>query len=329
MECGRRSSRSRSRGCHAAAGVRLSINNRKYFEVYGIPNGEGEGTEGEFEGTLTEPVEVCFPIPADIPPIQAYVLRFDEEGNRWVRTRGRQLKPGPPPVVCALLSEFSYFTVGGDRQSGALRGSLENPAPGSAQSGMSFQSGIGVISGWVCDAEQVEIVLNDDPPMLAAYGTERGDTAAACDDTNNGFGLLYNWNLLGDGEHEVVARVDGEELGRATVQVTTLGEDYVQDLEGEYPLEDFPSPGETVKVAWQEAQQNFRLFETTPAEQPAVGFPGGVLENPRPGSAQSGIGLISGWVCDAEKVEIVLNDDTDNPMLAAYGDRAGGHREGV
>ena len=34
---------------------------------------------------------------------------------------------------------------------------------------------------------------------MAAYGTERLDTQAACGDTDNGFGLLFNWNLLDDG----------------------------------------------------------------------------------------------------------------------------------
>ena len=79
-----------------------------------------------------------------------------------------------------------------------LIGDLENPGAAS------FQSGLGLISGWVCEAEAVEIELNG-VPQAAAYGTERLDTESACGDTDNGFGLLFNWNLLGDGEHEVVA----------------------------------------------------------------------------------------------------------------------------
>ena len=77
-------------------------------------------------------------------------------------------------------------------------GYLENPGA------LSFQSGIGVLSGWVCAADVVEIELNG-VPQEAAYGTERLDTAGVCGDTDNGFGLLFNWNLLRDGEHEVVA----------------------------------------------------------------------------------------------------------------------------
>jgi len=134
-------------------------------------------------------------------------------------------------------------------------GYLENPGPNS------FQSGIRVISGWVCEADSVEIELGDLGRQVAAYGTERLDTASACGDTNNGFGLLFNWNLLGDGEHEVVAYVDDEELGWATVRVTTLGAEFVQNVSGECSVEDFPSPGETVTLEWQQSHQNFVITE--------------------------------------------------------------------
>jgi hypothetical protein len=46
---------------------------------------------------------------------------------------------------------------------------LENPQPGS------FQSGIGVISGWVCEATEITIEI-DGRPLQAAYGTTRDDT---------------------------------------------------------------------------------------------------------------------------------------------------------
>ena len=130
-------------------------------------------------------------------------------------------------------------------------GYLENPGPNS------FQSGIGVISGWVCAAAAVTITLGDLLPQVAGYGTERVDTEAVCGDTDNGFGLLFNWNLLGAGTHEVVASVDGEELGRVTVQVTTLGTGFLRGVEGECVVEDFPLPGETVTLEWQQNSQNF------------------------------------------------------------------------
>ena len=195
-----------------------------------------------------------------------------------------------------------------------VQGHLENPGVDS------FQSGVGVLSGWVCDAGVVEIELNG-MPQEAAYGTERGDTAGVCGDTDNGFGLLFNWNLLGDGAHDVVALVDGVELDRATVTVTTLGEEFVTDAVGETAVEDFPSEGETVRLVWQQANQNFVLAseDAGPVVSPSspAGGPAGALENPGPASFQSGIGLLSGWVCEAAVVELEINGGAR--IAAAYG----------
>ena len=168
-----------------------------------------------------------------------------------------------------------------------VRGYLENPGPDS------FQSGVGVLSGWVCEAETVEIVIDGTERHGAAYGTERADTQGECGDTDNGFGLLFNWNHLGDGEHAVVAWVDEVELGRATLTVTTLGEEFVEDVAGSCEVADFPMAGETVTLVWQESNQNFVIASgdapegTNAATSDAVV---GYLENPGPNSFQSGIG---------------------------------------
>ena len=69
--------------------------------------------------------------------------------------------------------------------------------------------------------------------------------------------MLWNWSLLGDGEHGVRVLVDGVELGRAHVSVTTLGEEFMPGLTGRYELADFPRPGERVTIEWQQSQQNF------------------------------------------------------------------------
>ena len=63
-----------------------------------------------------------------------------------------------------------------------------------------------------------------EPWHVAEYGMERLDTQEVCGDTDNGFVLLFNWNRLGAGDHMVTALVDGLELGRAMVRVTTVGE---------------------------------------------------------------------------------------------------------
>ena len=134
-----------------------------------------------------------------------------------------------------------------------LESFLENPAP------RSFQSGIGVIAGWACEAKRVEIIFNGDDanPHSVGYGTSRADTLDTCGDEENGFGMTFNWNLLGDGQHTVTLRIDGEDITERTVTVTTLGAEFPEGLEGAYVLKDFPHPGASVVVRWEESLQNF------------------------------------------------------------------------
>ena len=218
------------------------------------------------------------------------------------------------PVVVAISGQGTA-TGAYELRVTVVAGRLENPGAWSPQ------SGLGVISGWVCTAADLVIEI-DGTPQAAAYGTSRADTASVCGDTDNGFGLLFNWNLLGDGKHWVVALVDRVELDRALVTVTTLGTEFLRDVHGVCVLADFPAPGETVSLSWQEAQQNFVITDgaAPPADRPAEPRPPsslpGVLENPSPASFQSGIGVLSGWVCDAEEVVIEIDE---LPLVAAYG----------
>ena len=143
------------------------------------------------------------------------------------------------------------------------RGVLENPGP------YSFQSGVGALWGWVCDAElvefQIETAQGEVELYRAMHGMERLDTLETCGDTNNGFVLLSNWNRFGDGEHRVTAFVDRIELDRAAVQVTTLGEgdqqEFLHGAEGECVVEHFPYQDEAVTLKWQQASQNFVITD--------------------------------------------------------------------
>ncbi len=131
---------------------------------------------------------------------------------------------------------------------------LENPRAGS------FQSGVGVISGWACHAHEIVIEL-DGMPLQAGYGTTREDTRGVCGDANNGFSLLWNWNNLGPGPHTVRALLDGVEFAATTVRVTTLREDpFPRDLSGTFPIPDFPRPGENKRLRWEESLQNFVII---------------------------------------------------------------------
>ena len=160
-----------------------------------------------------------------------------------------------PPIDFIIGSGF-YQSSGG----GAVPvGVLENPGP------HSFQSGTGMVWGWVCEAEFVEIEIEtaqgEVESYRAAYRMERLDTQERCGDVDNGFEMLFNWNRLGDGEHRVTAFVDGLELGRATVRVKTLGEEVLQGVVGECVAENFPHMGQNTRLEWQQTNQNFVITE--------------------------------------------------------------------
>jgi hypothetical protein len=127
----------------------------------------------------------------------------------------------------------------------------ESPSEGS------YESGIGLIRGWVCGASTVEVEI-DGKRYPTAHGTPRGDTAGVCDTINTGYGLTFNWNDLGDGPHTLRALADGVEFANVAFQVTTLGTDYLRGAPTrDYVLPDFPRPGDRVTVRWAEVHQNF------------------------------------------------------------------------
>ena len=131
------------------------------------------------------------------------------------------------------------------------QGNLENPAPDG------YESGIGLISGWLCSAGQVEIAFDGGALVKMAYGTSRADTASICGDSDNGFGLLYNFNLLGPGTHIVRLYADGVLFATRTFTVATLGSEFITGLSRNFLVDNFPGPGQGAVVRWQESKQNF------------------------------------------------------------------------
>jgi hypothetical protein len=129
---------------------------------------------------------------------------------------------------------------------------LENPQPGD------FVSGITLISGWACNASQIDVQIDSLPIQMAGYGTQRTDTMTVCGDSNNGFGLLVNWGNYGDGAHTLVVFKDGVEFDRRTFFVTTFGTDFLRGVSGAYLLPDFN--GHDVTIQWKESLQNFTII---------------------------------------------------------------------
>ncbi|MBM4246892.1 MAG: hypothetical protein FJ148_24385 [Deltaproteobacteria bacterium] len=203
-------------------------------------------------------------------------------------------------------------------------GVLEIPSPGS------WQSGVGLISGWLCNVPSVEVRIDGRAAAPTAYGTTRADTTGICGDANNGFGLLFNWALLGDGTHVVRAFTGGKQFASARFRVTTFGEPFLRGASGTYTLPGFPQADGSVDVTWTEGLQRFVVTKHTKGTAGATSAAStastaratndttaAFLENPTGGSVQSGIGVISGWICNASNVFVRIDNRT--PVRAAYG----------
>ena len=152
------------------------------------------------------------------------------------------------------------------------RGSLDNPPNGG------FRSGIGLISGWVCAASDVEVRIATDRgiprgTLQVAYGTSRPDVPlnSSCTNANAGFGMTYNFNHLAEGTYTITAYADGDtQIGEPrTFEVVHLEEfapsdtnrflqlaDDVQER-GVCRVTDFPVTGEDTFLRWEQSTQNF------------------------------------------------------------------------
>ena len=132
---------------------------------------------------------------------------------------------------------------------GSPVGELENPQPDSSASGLA------IITGWICSASTVTLSI-DGVFHTVLYGSSRIDTIPTCGDEFNGFGFPVNWNLVGDGLHTIIVFTDGIEIGRATVTVTTLGQEFLAGASGTFTLS---FNGMEVVIEWVESLQNFLI----------------------------------------------------------------------
>ena len=155
-----------------------------------------------------------------------------------------------------LRSALLIAGIGVAAQAAAATGVLENPAPGAAV------SGIGVISGWTCDASRVEIEIDGGSRGWVPYGVDRADTAAACGGKrDNGFGFLTNWSIFPPGTHTLRVLADGVEFARSTFNVTSLGAEFLRGKSASVTVYDFPALGKSTVLQWQEPMQSFVASE--------------------------------------------------------------------
>ena len=148
------------------------------------------------------------------------------------------------------------------------------------------------------------------------------------DTTDTGFGLLFNWNLLGDGNHAARILIDGVEFARREFTVTTLGGEFRQGLQISTEVADFPRAGETTLLEWEQSLQNFVIAGEERARGGAQLTPEEArLDVPAAGSFQSGVSIISGWVYEADVIEIVFEShdtgESSGPVEASYGTERG------
>ena len=153
------------------------------------------------------------------------------------------------------------------------RGVLDEPASGSAR------SGIGLVRGWVCQdgGEGVEIAITDADGeevanFIAPYGSDRGDVDIDehCDRRTDGIGFAvqYNYNLLPAGTYTVEAFVDGDRIGLTpggqtnTFRVVRIGGEFeIRLSSGRIPVQNFPRTGETTILEWDQPSQNFQIVD--------------------------------------------------------------------
>ncbi|MCE2484521.1 MAG: hypothetical protein J4F42_03330 [Desulfurellaceae bacterium] len=120
-------------------------------------------------------------------------------------------------------------------------------------------SGIGILSGWKCEAGTLTVRFNGEEPLEILYGSSRGDTLDVCGDADNGYVLLVNYNLLGEGQHTAVVYDDEVEFDRVEFTVVTPGVEFLEGVSGSGTIR--LSDGQRAKVEWSEETQGFAATE--------------------------------------------------------------------
>ncbi len=142
------------------------------------------------------------------------------------------------------------------------QGSLENPASGI------IESGISIISGWHCSASKVDIYIDEKSAGYSLVSSSRGDTASICGKSDTGFSFLINYNELTPGAHNIKTYADGVKFGDVNFNATQSGGTaFLQNASKSVVVSDFPSSGRSATLQWSQSKQSFIV---TSVSSPAV-----------------------------------------------------------
>ena len=140
----------------------------------------------------------------------------------------------------------------------ALAATLDVPSHGDRL------SGIGVIHGWKCDPQNITVSVAGSAPIPALSPYPRADTGGVCGNAGwNGFFTFVNWAIFGDGPHTIIAFDNDIPFASRTFTVTTLGEEFVTGVAKRATIADFPAPGESVELEWNQSTQHFEIVGNT------------------------------------------------------------------
>jgi hypothetical protein len=171
-------------------------------------------------------------------------------------------------------------------------------------------SGIGLVFGWKCMGGTLTAVFDGIYTLAVPYGSSRDDTKTQCGDADNGFGLLVNYNLLGDGQHMVELFDNGVKFAEATFAVSTFGGE--ETLLGASRTLTTGFGGCRTTLSWQESQQNFVIADTDTCFQPLLGQWEFVIMTP--GSDERDHYQFEQIVpvVDDEETEVIIGTDLDH-----------------
>jgi hypothetical protein len=125
----------------------------------------------------------------------------------------------------------------------------------------SVQSGVSLVGGFHCTARRIQVGIDNYPLLDAGTRTERNETLGVCGRVDTGFSLLFNFNTLKPGWHRLTLYADGALFEQTTFQVAHFGAEFLTGLQGKVILGNFPTPGSSVVLRWDEEKQNFSIAE--------------------------------------------------------------------